>query len=147
MIQAKGLLLAADGVANNEIARRCDATPNAVRWRSKFTAEGIEGVGRIRPGRGRKPELASEVIEAIVHDKLHTDPERGRHGRCQAPGRWVHRHRHRKRAATAPTDLRRPGRPAFMPSPAHQVFTSPLVAFNARQLSNGIAGSPLRWET
>src|SRR3954447_10233509 len=75
VVQAKGLLLAADGVANNEIARRCDTTPNAVRrWRSKFAAEGLEGVGRIGPGRGRKPELAPERIEAIVHDTLHTTP-------------------------------------------------------------------------
>ena len=53
VVQAKGLLLAAEGIANNEIARRCDTTPNAVRrWRSKFDAEGLDGVGRIRPGRG-----------------------------------------------------------------------------------------------
>ncbi len=80
VVQAKGLLLAADGIANNEIARRCDATPNAVRrWRSKFAAEGLDGVGRIRPGRGRKPELAPELIEAIVHDTLHTTPADATH--------------------------------------------------------------------
>lgn len=50
VVQAKGLLLAADGIANNEIARRCDVTPNAVRrWRAKFATEGIAGVGQIRP--------------------------------------------------------------------------------------------------
>jgi transposase-like protein len=80
VVQAKGVLLAADGVANNEIARRLDVTPNAVRrWRSKFATEGIAGVGRIRPGRGRKPELAPELIEAIVHDTLHTTPEDATH--------------------------------------------------------------------
>lgn len=56
VLQAKGLLLAAEGVAKSEIARRCAVTFNAVRrWRSKFAAEGVEGVGRIRPGRGRTP--------------------------------------------------------------------------------------------
>src|SRR5215211_4146929 len=80
VVQAKGLLLAADGVANNEIARRCDMTPNAVRrWRSKFAADGVDGVGRIGPGRGRKPELAPELIEAIVHDTLHTTPADATH--------------------------------------------------------------------
>ncbi len=29
---------------------------------------------QIRPGRGRKPEFAPELIEAIVHDTLHTTP-------------------------------------------------------------------------
>ena len=53
VVQAKGLLLPSEGVANNEIARRCDVTPNAVRrWRSKFTADGVEGVGRMRPAEG-----------------------------------------------------------------------------------------------
>jgi len=76
VVQAKGLLLAGEGIANNEIARRCDTTPNAVRrWRSKFDAEGLDGVGRIRPGRGRKPELAPELIEAIVHDTLGSQGE------------------------------------------------------------------------
>lgn len=75
VVQARGLLLAAEGVGNNEIARRCEVTPNAVRcWRSKFAADGVEGVGRIRPGRGRKPEVPEEVVEAIVHDTLHTTP-------------------------------------------------------------------------
>lgn len=87
VVQAKGLLLAAEGVANNEIARRCDATPNAVRrWRSKFAAEGVEGVGRIRPGRGRKPELAPELIESIVHDTLHTTPADATHWSTRSMG-------------------------------------------------------------
>jgi transposase len=80
VLQAKGLLLAAEGVANNEIARRCAVTPNAVRrWRSKFADEGVEGVGRIRPGRGRPPELSAGLIEAIVHDTLRTTPEGATH--------------------------------------------------------------------
>jgi len=80
VLQAKGLLLAAEGVANNEIARRCGVTSNAVRrWRSKFTAEGVGGVGRIRAGRGRPPELSGELIEAIVHDTLHTTPANATH--------------------------------------------------------------------
>jgi transposase len=80
VVQAKGLLLAAEGVGNNEIARRCDVMPNAVRrWRSKFAVDGVEGVGQIRPGRGRKPEVPDEVIEAIVHDTLHTTPPDATH--------------------------------------------------------------------
>ena len=80
VVQAKGLLLAAEGVANNEIARRCGVTPNAVRrWRARFADEGLGGVGQIRPGRGRKPEISEELVEQIVHDTLHTTPPDATH--------------------------------------------------------------------
>ena len=76
VVQASGLLLAADGVANNEIARRCDTTADTVRrWRAKFEAGGTAAVGTIAAGRGRKPKIAQSVIDAIVNDTLHTVPD------------------------------------------------------------------------
>lgn len=78
VVQAQALLLAADGVANEEIARRCRTTPNTVRrWRARFAQSGVEGVGRIASGRGRKPSVADDVVAAIVHDTLHTRPPDG----------------------------------------------------------------------
>ncbi len=76
--QAQGLLLAADGVANEAIARELDTTPDTVRrWRRKFESGGVEAVGTIAAGRGRKPEIADDVIEAIVNDTLHVVPDDG----------------------------------------------------------------------
>jgi transposase len=76
--QARGLLLAADGMANEAIARELDTTPDTVRrWRRKFEDGGVEAVGTIAPGRGRKPEIGDEVIEAIVDDTLHSVPDDG----------------------------------------------------------------------
>ena len=76
VVQACALLLAADGVANEAIARRCATTPDTVRrWRSKFEAGGVDAVGSIGPGRGRKPSIPQETIDAIVHDTLHTVPD------------------------------------------------------------------------
>ena len=76
VVQASGLLLAADGVANNEIARRCATTADTVRrWRTKFEAGGISAVGSIAAGRGRKPEISQSVIDAIVNDTLLTVPD------------------------------------------------------------------------
>ncbi len=76
--QARALLLAADGVATNEVARRCQTSAESVRaWRRRFEIEGVEGVGRIAKGRGRKPEIDPAVIEAIVNDTLHTVPDDG----------------------------------------------------------------------
>lgn len=76
--QARALLWAAEGIANEEIARRSNASPKTVRrWRSRFEADGVAGVGRIRPGRGRPPEISDAVVEAIVHDTLHCRPDDG----------------------------------------------------------------------
>jgi transposase len=52
--------------------------PNTVAaWRDRFVEAGVEGVGVIAPGRGRKPEIPPATIEAIVHDTLHTVPDDG----------------------------------------------------------------------
>ncbi len=78
VVQARGLLLAADGVANNEIARRCETTPDTVRrWRAKLTAGGTQVVGKIAAGRGRKPTVRLDVADAIVADTLGTVPDDG----------------------------------------------------------------------
>lgn len=76
--QARGLLLAADGMANEAIARELDTTPDTVRrWRHKYAVGGIGAVGSIAPGRGRKPEISDEVVDAIVTDTLHSVPDDG----------------------------------------------------------------------
>lgn len=76
VVQAKALLLAGDGVATNEVARRCQTTDTSVRaWRRRFVDQGVEGVGRIAPGRGRKPVLAEGTVASVVHDTLHDKPD------------------------------------------------------------------------
>jgi transposase len=76
VVQAAALLLAADGVANEAIARECATTPDTVRrWRTKFEAGGVDAVGSIAPGRGRKAEIPQATIDAIVEDTLHTIPD------------------------------------------------------------------------
>ena len=76
VVQASALLLAADGEANAAIARACATTPDTVRrWRAKFEEGGVDAVGSIAPGRGRKPEIPQKVIDAIVDDTLHTVPD------------------------------------------------------------------------
>ena len=78
VVQAAALLLAADGVANEEIARRCSTTPDTVRrWRRRFVEQGVEGVGRIAAGRGRKSWLPTGTVAAVVHDTLHAKPDDG----------------------------------------------------------------------
>ncbi len=65
--QAKALLMAADGVANAEIARRCGVDADAVRrWRRRFEVDGVAGVGIIAKGRGRKPSHPPGTVEEVL---------------------------------------------------------------------------------
>ena len=78
VIQAKALLLAADGVGTNEVARRCHTSNESVRaWRRRFETEGVEGVGRIAKGRGRRSWLPEGTVAGVVHDTLHESPDDG----------------------------------------------------------------------
>ena len=74
--QAKALLLAADGVANNEIARRCGVDPDTVRhWRGRFADKGVAAVGAIAAGRGRKPWLPAGTVAEVVRVTLNEAPD------------------------------------------------------------------------
>jgi transposase len=78
VVQAKALLMAADGVGTNEVARRLHTTNDSVRaWRRRFEHDGVDGVGRIAPGRGRKSWLPQGTVAAIVDDTLHATPDDG----------------------------------------------------------------------
>jgi transposase len=67
VLQAKALLWAADGVANEEIARRCGVDADAVRrWRGRFAETGVAGVGVIAKGRGRKSWLPEGTVAEVV---------------------------------------------------------------------------------
>ena len=78
VLRARALLLAADGVANNEIALRVQVNPNSVRlWRHRFEQEGIEGVGKVAPGRGRKPSLPEGTVAEVVNLTMNELPDDG----------------------------------------------------------------------
>jgi len=76
--QARALLWAADGVANEEIARRSDVDADTVRrWRSRFEQTGVDGVGAIAKGRGRKSWLAEGTVADIVRATQQEAPPDG----------------------------------------------------------------------
>jgi len=75
VMQTRGLLLAADGVANQAIARQCGVDSAAVRrWRARFALTGGDGVGVIAKGRGRKASLPDGTIAEIVRVTCHEAP-------------------------------------------------------------------------
>src|SRR5664280_600025 len=78
VVQARALLLAADGVANEEIARRCGADSDTVRrWRARFAEKGPAGVGVIAKGRGRKPSLPAGTVAEVVRLTMSDRPPGG----------------------------------------------------------------------
>jgi transposase len=77
VVQARALLFAGDGVANEEIARRVQVESDTVRrWRRRFAEKGIAGVGVIAKGRGRKSSLPAGTVEEVLrltHKQLPPD--------------------------------------------------------------------------
>ncbi|HYS37237.1 MAG TPA: helix-turn-helix domain-containing protein, partial [Pseudonocardiaceae bacterium] len=78
VVQARALLLAAGGVANEEIARRVEVDSDTVRrWRSRFLDQGPAGVGVIAKGRGRKSSLPSGMVAEVVRLTMTETPADG----------------------------------------------------------------------
>src|SRR5512135_2415532 len=74
--RARALLMAAGGVANTRIAAEVGVTPVTVRsWRDRFADEGLARLGEVRKGRGPKPSIPPETVEAIVEATLCSKPE------------------------------------------------------------------------
>jgi len=83
--RAKALLLAADGVATTAIAARLGVSPASVTgWRQRFASEGLAKLGKVAGGRGRKPSISAEKVEAIVHATLHDKPPAETHWSCRS---------------------------------------------------------------
>src|SRR5438876_998737 len=67
VVQARALLWAAEGLANEEIARRSGVDSDTVRrWRKRFADKGTAGVGVIAEGRGRKSWLPPGTVAEVL---------------------------------------------------------------------------------
>lgn len=73
--RARALLLAGDGLANTAIAARLGVSPASVAaWRARFAEDGLAQVTQVRAGRGRRPSIPAETVEAIVRATLQERP-------------------------------------------------------------------------
>src|SRR5438270_9621775 len=78
VVHARALLLAAEGVSNEEIARRSGVDSDAVRrWRARFADRGTPGVGAIAKGRGRKPALPEGTVAEVMRITCQEKPADG----------------------------------------------------------------------
>jgi transposase len=88
--RARIMLRAADGHSNNAIASEVGVTRTSViEWRRRFAAEGIECLGKVRPGRGRPKLISSEKVAEIVHITLNTTPAGATHWSCRTMAKRV----------------------------------------------------------
>ena len=53
-------------------------------WRARFLANGLDAVGIVRPGRGRKPGISASTVQAIVDATLHQAPPGATQWSCRA---------------------------------------------------------------
>jgi transposase len=84
-LRAQIILYAAQGMPNAEIATRLGTTrPTVLHWRRRFLREGPDGLTRIQPGRGRKPQISPEKVAAIVEATLHSRPRAATHWSCRS---------------------------------------------------------------
>jgi transposase len=88
VLRAKTLQLAAQGLANTAIASQLGVSPSSiVAWRQRFAEEGLAKFGTVRAGRGRKPSISVERVQAIVEATLHTTPAGETHWSCRTMAR------------------------------------------------------------
>src|SRR5262245_58177194 len=78
VVQARALLMAAEGIANEQIARDCQVDSDTVRrWRARFAGTGPAGVGVIAKGRGRKQSLPAGTVAEVLRLTAHERPADG----------------------------------------------------------------------
>ena len=70
------VLLAADGLESQEIAKMMGISRQKVgRWRSRYAAQGLEGIEKDAPRPGRFPQISATQRADVVRRTLHETPE------------------------------------------------------------------------
>ena len=78
--RAQIILLAADGIQNQEIAQRLRVSrPTVQLWRERFLALRTAGLQKDAPRPGRIPAIADDKVAAIVEATLHSQPPNATH--------------------------------------------------------------------
>jgi transposase len=78
--RARIVLLAANGLKNNQIAAQLRITPEkAARWRNRFVAGGIAALERDAPRPGRNRRITERQIRKVLDVTLHQKPANAAH--------------------------------------------------------------------
>src|SRR5258708_40160633 len=78
--RAQVVLMAAEGIENQEIAARLRISrPTVQLWRQRFLALRATGLEKDAPRPGRIPRISHRKVQAVVHATLHTTPPNATH--------------------------------------------------------------------
>lgn len=78
--RARIVLLAADGLQNQQIAQRMNMTPEkAARWRNRFLREGMAALEKDAPRPGRPRIITAAEVKRVVQRTLHEQPAHATH--------------------------------------------------------------------
>ena len=79
-LRARIILGAAEGLANNRLAKQLGVTrPTILLWRQCYAKAGVAGLLRDAPRPGRRQCIGARQVEAIVNATLHTTPRDAMH--------------------------------------------------------------------
>lgn len=79
-LRARIVLGAAEGVANNVLARQLSTTvPTVLLWRRRFQEQGLSGLLEDRPRSGRPKEITAEQEAVLIDKTLHSKPSNATH--------------------------------------------------------------------
>jgi transposase len=74
------VLLASEGLQNNQIAEHVDVAPRMVAlWRGRFLEQGVPGLLKDAPRSGRKPTISSEVVAQLIRKTTQSRPAHATH--------------------------------------------------------------------
>ena len=78
--RAKIICMAADGILNQDIAKKLQVSrPTVQLWRERFLALRLAGLQKDAPRPGRKPRILQRKIDAVVAATLNTKPANATH--------------------------------------------------------------------
>lgn len=84
VLRCKIMLLAAEGFAHNQIAKRLRVSrPTILLWRERFEQGGAHALTEIAPGRGRPRTIDATKVKQVVDMTLHTKPKAATHWSCR----------------------------------------------------------------
>ena len=77
--RAQIVLMAAEGVPNNQIAEKVGLSPQSIcKWRQRYVQQGLSGLhDELRPGRPRS--VSDEQVAVLIRKTLKTKPKDGTH--------------------------------------------------------------------
>src|SRR5487761_1809243 len=85
VVRAKALLFAAEGLANTAIGARLGVSPTSVvAWRDRFGSDGLAKFAEVRKGRGRKPTIPADKVQAVVAATTQQKPPGETHWSCRS---------------------------------------------------------------